>query len=479
VAFGCTAAVEAMARITRHAPDLAIDLSEALLFYYYAEQRDGRDCKSGWNADDALEALKSGTVSETAYPYVAGDQVSKLVPPFHVPVTRISDHRELDDIGAMKTWIANHGPLVAGFTVYEDFHAYAGGVYHHVSGDEVGGHCVLVVGYDDRDHSWICKNSWGTGFGHEGFFRIRWGECGIDDSMWGFSWVYDEFSFDQWRGQWTTGWTSIAPFAANGAPHALLYKSDTGDAKIVRIHADGKGVDATFTGQWTTGWSSVAPLTLGGAPHALRYKTGDGTVSIQRIADDASGATEVWRGTWATGHTRVETFSLGGAPHALVYSGDGGAVAIARIASDGKGFTTTFRGDWSNGWTQIVPVDLGGKQHVVSYKAGDGTFAIARVRADGSGTDETYRGTWGPNWSRMAALVLEGAPHLLSYHTDGSAVLHRLAADGTGLAERQRALWTTGWTKLVPFQLGDSPRVLIYKRDAGTVAIDALQLGVF
>lgn len=60
-----------------------------------------------------------------------------------------------------------------------------------MSGDLEGYHCVAVVGYDDEDGCWICKNSWGTGWGEEdggkrGWFRIKYGECGIDNAfgMW-------------------------------------------------------------------------------------------------------------------------------------------------------------------------------------------------------------------------------------------------------------------------------------------------------
>jgi len=71
------------------------------------------------------------------------------------------------------------GPIVSGFQVYEDFRYYAGGVYEHVSGGIVGGHGVSVVGYDDPGQYWICKNSWGTEWGEDGWFRIKYGEGGL------------------------------------------------------------------------------------------------------------------------------------------------------------------------------------------------------------------------------------------------------------------------------------------------------------
>jgi hypothetical protein len=85
----------------------------------------------------------------------------------------------------MKTWISTKGPVAACFTVYEDFyHHYSSGVYHYVSGAVVGGHCITIVGYDDANHFWICKNQWGAGWGESGYFRIGFGQCGLDSTVW-------------------------------------------------------------------------------------------------------------------------------------------------------------------------------------------------------------------------------------------------------------------------------------------------------
>ena len=42
-----------------------------------------------------------------------------------------------------------------------------------------GGHAILLMGFDDNHEYWICKNSWGTGWGENGYFRIKYGESGI------------------------------------------------------------------------------------------------------------------------------------------------------------------------------------------------------------------------------------------------------------------------------------------------------------
>ena len=38
---------------------------------------------------------------------------------------------------------------------------------------------MTVVGYDDNQRFWKCKNSWGTRFGENGYFRIAYGQVPI------------------------------------------------------------------------------------------------------------------------------------------------------------------------------------------------------------------------------------------------------------------------------------------------------------
>ncbi len=36
----------------------------------------------------------------------------------------------------------------------------------------LGGHAVICCGYDDAKRVWICRNSWGTGWGDKGYFYM-------------------------------------------------------------------------------------------------------------------------------------------------------------------------------------------------------------------------------------------------------------------------------------------------------------------
>ncbi len=45
-------------------------------------------------------------------------------------------------------------------------------------------HAVVIIGYDDFGGYWIMKNSWGSDFGEDGYFKVGYGECLVGD------WIY-------------------------------------------------------------------------------------------------------------------------------------------------------------------------------------------------------------------------------------------------------------------------------------------------
>lgn len=83
--------------------------------------------------------------------------------------------------------ILKNGPVEAAFTVFEDFLSYKSGVYRHTSGAELGGHAVRMLGWgvENGEKYWLMANSWNSGWGDKGFFKILRGvdECGIIDDI--------------------------------------------------------------------------------------------------------------------------------------------------------------------------------------------------------------------------------------------------------------------------------------------------------
>jgi C1A family cysteine protease len=174
VAHGTLATLEARLNIVCKNPNLDKDLSEAQLFFCGC----GNCCDTGWNFAPALDFVKNtGVCEEASFPYTPVNQPCK---PGLVPYVKITAWTSVLAVADRKNVIATKGPVVGGFAVFADFFSYTSGVYRHTSGDLRGYHAISVVGYDDAAGCWICKNSWGAGWGDAGFFRIGYGECLID-----------------------------------------------------------------------------------------------------------------------------------------------------------------------------------------------------------------------------------------------------------------------------------------------------------
>lgn len=178
VSFGTVGLMESMALIEK---GILLDLSEADQHFCSAH---GPNC-NGWFPPAALDSARSrGVTDEAHFPYAtafagAGPQCI-LAPDRAQHVFKITAWNVVLFDAYRKDYLTHHGPLVAVLDIYDDFFSYGGGIYQHVTGQKVGSHCVLVVGYSQSQNCWICKNSWNTGWGEAGFFRIAYGQCAID-----------------------------------------------------------------------------------------------------------------------------------------------------------------------------------------------------------------------------------------------------------------------------------------------------------
>jgi len=79
----------------------------------------------------------------------------------------------VQNLNQMKGCLASGYPFVYGFSVYESFMsqqvAQSGHAPMPAPGEQqVGGHAVLAVGYDDASQWFIVRNSWGVNWGMQG-----------------------------------------------------------------------------------------------------------------------------------------------------------------------------------------------------------------------------------------------------------------------------------------------------------------------
>jgi len=202
-AFAAIGAVEAHWRIQQGTAELDLDLSEAALFFTNNRQCFPGDPNYGWPVPPALDFLiEEGACYEENYPYQPVNQPANLVEGSEWSF-KIHGYDATTSHDLMKRWLCEEGPVISNFTVCQDFIAYwtggCSGVYSHLTGEVVGGHWVLVVGYDDDQSCWICKNSWSTSSINDGFFRIAYNQCHIDDRMYLIQDVYQVFTHDELR----------------------------------------------------------------------------------------------------------------------------------------------------------------------------------------------------------------------------------------------------------------------------------------
>jgi len=89
--------------------------------------------------------------------------------------TRVTNWHTVSATAAQfKTSLYNDGPSYWRFNVYSDFNTFwnsgsPGDVYVSKSGYSfLGGHAVLLIGWNDAKGAYLCKNSWGTNNGPNG-----------------------------------------------------------------------------------------------------------------------------------------------------------------------------------------------------------------------------------------------------------------------------------------------------------------------
>lgn len=212
--FALVAAVETMVQKAVGYP-FGCDLSEAHLYFWSG----GNLNWGSYPENDSNFLVNYGVPDEACWPY-PHDTVARMyplnttAPNWQNRTVKISSWSYLpaNNITAIKQAIVSNGPVPTLFHVYKDFDYYPGGVYRHVWGKSVALHLMCLVGFQDDPRIpsggyWIVKNSWGTNFGENGWCRIAYGECGIEEMPILFQGVYGHFSIlyvdgDNTMGPW-------------------------------------------------------------------------------------------------------------------------------------------------------------------------------------------------------------------------------------------------------------------------------------
>ncbi len=166
--------------------DLKNPFMPSRLFIYYNERSmEGTvNSDSGAEIRDGIKSINTqGVCDEKIWPYYisrfklkptsacyAAAKLHKSLKYYSVTQTEI----------AIKTALSQWYPVVFGFEVKESFEgdavAKTGHYLPQPNEKVVGGHAVIIVGYDDSKKTFLVRNSWGPNWGMGGYFTMPYSE---------------------------------------------------------------------------------------------------------------------------------------------------------------------------------------------------------------------------------------------------------------------------------------------------------------
>ena len=177
-AFAAVGGVESKINIARNDSDFDPNLAEQYLVSDCCDYCG--DCGGG-SSTSALGFIKTQGISdEPCFPYTASDcPCSYRCSAWNKRLWKIDDYDYVPSGREnMKSYLIEKGPLVVSMCM--NGHFDANGIYR-CDGPPGSYHAVVIVGYDDVEDCWIAKNSWGSGWNGDGYFKVGFGECLIEN----------------------------------------------------------------------------------------------------------------------------------------------------------------------------------------------------------------------------------------------------------------------------------------------------------
>ncbi len=179
----CTAnAISAAIEFDQMKQQAAVFAPSRLFIYYNERAMEGTiDSDSGAQIRDGIKSVaQQGVCSEDEWPYNIAKFQEKPADACYqdaVKYRAVLYQSLVQNLTQLKGCLASGYPLVFGFAVYESFESQQVAQIGHAplpgTGEQmIGGHAVLAVGYDDANQWFIMRNSWGTGWGMQGYFTL-------------------------------------------------------------------------------------------------------------------------------------------------------------------------------------------------------------------------------------------------------------------------------------------------------------------
>ncbi|MBW2966947.1 DUF333 domain-containing protein, partial [Candidatus Woesearchaeota archaeon] len=200
--FSAAANMEANYNIDNNNPDLDPDLSEDYLVSDCHSYLGYQTCCGGWHAIALEYARTSGFPDESCLPYSESCSCStscSLTCTYNsgndcsdrTCSDRCADYSSrlwTIDTGTwyssrtdaeLKQMVYDEGPLSVSLGIGSSYGGYFDGDIYRCTDDSGTNHAVLLVGYNDSGSYWVIKNSWGSTWNGDGYYKLGYGECGL------------------------------------------------------------------------------------------------------------------------------------------------------------------------------------------------------------------------------------------------------------------------------------------------------------
>jgi len=138
---------------------------------------DGGFYDGAWNY-----AKTHGMELEETYAYTGKDQTCKYSAADGK--VKVDDwHWVSGTTSAMMSAVNRSTMSIAIYASERSFSTYSSGIYSAPCATDIN-HGVAIVGYSSNDQYWIMRNSWGSGWGEDGYMRMAMtegkGQCGMN-----------------------------------------------------------------------------------------------------------------------------------------------------------------------------------------------------------------------------------------------------------------------------------------------------------
>jgi C1A family cysteine protease len=189
------ATIGAMEYIQKKNLQRFVSLSERFTYYVTRVKIENAIIPPSDTGSYIVDALKSvvdyGTCLNNSFPYTSNYTVSPPTSAYTEALKyEVLTYAKFPDytntpllklsfaINTLKASLNAGYPIIAGFTCYSNLFStkYAAGVIPLPGKNStiIGGHAILITGYDDATEMFKFKNSWGIGFGINGYGQISY-----------------------------------------------------------------------------------------------------------------------------------------------------------------------------------------------------------------------------------------------------------------------------------------------------------------